>query len=81
MAGRLAGKRILVTAAGAGIGRATVLMMAAEGAQVIATDVKAELLDALCGPEPARPEHEQQYEYDEDMCPLHQRASTVDKMV
>ena len=49
MAGRLAGKRILVTAAGAGIGRATVLMMAAEGAQVIATDVKAELLDALAG--------------------------------
>ena len=42
---------------------------------------RAELLDALCGPEPARPEHEQQYEYDEDMCPLHQRASTVDKMV
>ena len=49
MAGRLAGKRILVTAAGAGIGRATVLMMAAEGAQVIATDVKAELLDSLKG--------------------------------
>ena len=41
MAGRLAGKRILVTAAGAGIGRATVLMMAAEGANVIATDVLA----------------------------------------
>ncbi|MEI7443718.1 MAG: SDR family oxidoreductase [Burkholderiales bacterium] len=49
MAGRLAGKRILVTAAGAGIGRATVLMMAAEGANVIATDVKPELLASLKG--------------------------------
>lgn len=49
MAGRLAGKRILVTAAGAGIGRATVLMMAAEGAKVIATDVKADLLESLAG--------------------------------
>jgi 2-keto-3-deoxy-L-fuconate dehydrogenase len=49
MAGRLAGKRILVTAAGAGIGRATVLMMAAEGASVIATDVKPELLASLAG--------------------------------
>ena len=49
MAGRLAGKRILVTAAGAGIGRATVLMMAAEGARVIATDVKPELLESLKG--------------------------------
>jgi NAD(P)-dependent dehydrogenase (short-subunit alcohol dehydrogenase family) len=49
MAGRLAGKRILVTASGAGIGRATVLIMAAEGAQVIATDMKAELLDSLAG--------------------------------
>jgi 2-keto-3-deoxy-L-fuconate dehydrogenase len=49
MAGRLTGKRILVTAAGAGIGRASVLMMAAEGASVIATDVKPELLDSLRG--------------------------------
>jgi 2-keto-3-deoxy-L-fuconate dehydrogenase len=49
MAGRLAGKRILVTAAGAGIGRATVLMMAKEGASVIATDVKPELLASLAG--------------------------------
>ena len=32
MAGRLAGKRILITAAGQGMGRATALMCAAEGA-------------------------------------------------
>ena len=49
MADRLAGKRILVTAAGAGIGRATVLMMAAEGARVIATDVDAAALATLQG--------------------------------
>jgi 2-keto-3-deoxy-L-fuconate dehydrogenase len=49
MGRRLEGKRILVTAAGQGIGRASVLMMAAEGATVIATDVNAALLDSLKG--------------------------------
>jgi 2-keto-3-deoxy-L-fuconate dehydrogenase len=38
MSGRLAGKRCFVTAAGQGIGRATALAMAAEGAIVVATD-------------------------------------------
>ncbi len=38
MAGRLDGKRCFVTAAGQGIGRASAIAMAAEGAQVIATD-------------------------------------------
>jgi len=37
--GRLTGKRALVTAAGQGIGRASALAMAAEGAQVFATDI------------------------------------------
>ncbi len=41
---RLAGKKALVTAAGQGIGRASVLALAAEGAQVLATDVNASLL-------------------------------------
>ncbi|HEY4091241.1 MAG TPA: SDR family oxidoreductase [Luteibacter sp.] len=45
--GRLAGKRALVTAAGAGIGRATALAFAAEGATVIATDIDGAGLDAL----------------------------------
>jgi 2-keto-3-deoxy-L-fuconate dehydrogenase len=49
MSGRLAGKTALITAAGQGIGRATAIAMAREGAQVCATDLKAELLDGLKG--------------------------------
>ncbi len=45
--GRLAGKRALVTAAGQGIGRATALAMAAEGAHVFATDVNPDTLAEL----------------------------------
>ncbi len=45
MAGRLAGKTALITAAGQGIGHATAVAMAREGAWVFATDVKPELLD------------------------------------
>lgn len=47
MTQRLAGKMALVTAAGQGIGRATALAMAAEGAKVLATDINAEMLAAL----------------------------------
>jgi len=46
---RLQGKTALVTAAGQGIGRATALAMAAEGAQVWATDVDAGLLASYEG--------------------------------
>ncbi|MFL6695244.1 MAG: SDR family oxidoreductase [Ramlibacter sp.] len=46
---RLKNKTCLVTAAGQGIGRATTLAMAAEGAQVWATDVNASLLAAYEG--------------------------------
>jgi 2-keto-3-deoxy-L-fuconate dehydrogenase len=45
--GRLAGKRALITAAGQGIGRASAQRMAAEGAAVIATDIKPALVAEL----------------------------------
>ena len=45
-AGRLKGKRAIVTGAGSGIGRATALLFAAEGAQVLAADRSAEGLQA-----------------------------------
>ena len=46
---RLEGKTIVVTAAAQGIGRASVLAMAAEGARVWATDVNGAVLQALTG--------------------------------
>jgi 2-keto-3-deoxy-L-fuconate dehydrogenase len=46
---RLEGKTALVTAAGQGIGRASALAMAADGAQVWATDVNPKLLEAYAG--------------------------------
>jgi 2-keto-3-deoxy-L-fuconate dehydrogenase len=50
MAGRLAGKRALVTAAAQGIGRAAALAYAAEGAEVLATDKDAAKLADLKAP-------------------------------
>jgi 2-keto-3-deoxy-L-fuconate dehydrogenase len=47
MSGRLAGKTAFVTAAGQGIGRAIALAFALEGAQVIATDVREDLVASL----------------------------------
>lgn len=44
---RLKDKTILVTAAGQGIGRASAIALAKEGATVIATDIRADLLDGL----------------------------------
>jgi len=52
MSQRLAHKTAFVTAAGQGIGRATALAFAREGARVIATDIKADALHSLaqaCG--------------------------------
>lgn len=46
---RLKGKTALVTAAGQGIGRASALALAAEGAQVWATDINPKLLDSYDG--------------------------------
>jgi 2-keto-3-deoxy-L-fuconate dehydrogenase len=47
MAGRLEGKRALVTAAAQGIGRASALALAREGAAVLATDINTTLLVEL----------------------------------
>jgi 2-keto-3-deoxy-L-fuconate dehydrogenase len=49
MSNRLKGKVALLTAAAAGIGRATAQAFADEGARVIATDISAEKLDGLRG--------------------------------
>jgi 2-keto-3-deoxy-L-fuconate dehydrogenase len=52
MSGRLAGKTCFVTAAGQGIGRATALAFAHEGARVIATDIDGTALEALADAQP-----------------------------
>jgi len=49
MSGRLAGKTALITAAGQGIGHATAIAMAQEGAKVCATDVNPKLLEKYKG--------------------------------
>lgn len=53
MSGRLAGKIALVTAAGQGIGRATAIAFADEGATVWATDINETSLNALGQDRPA----------------------------
>jgi 2-keto-3-deoxy-L-fuconate dehydrogenase len=45
--GRLQGKKVLITAAAQGIGRASALACAAQGATVIATDINQEFLATL----------------------------------
>jgi len=53
MSGRLSGKHALVTAAGAGIGRATALAFAEAGATVLATDIHQESLASLASSHPS----------------------------
>ncbi len=49
MTGRLAGKKAILTAAAQGIGRASALAFAAEGAAVLATDINGDVLSELRG--------------------------------
>jgi 2-keto-3-deoxy-L-fuconate dehydrogenase len=49
---RLADKRCLITAAGAGIGRATALAFAREGGNVLATDIDRDALNSLAREQP-----------------------------
>ena len=51
MTGRLKGKTAVLTAAGAGIGRATAEAYVAEGARVIATDLNVAKMQGLAGAE------------------------------
>jgi len=53
MTGRLAAKSALITAAGQGIGRATALRFAEEGAQVWATDINEAALETLAAEHPS----------------------------
>lgn len=52
MGGRLAGKTAIVTSAAQGIGRASALAMAREGARVWATDIRDDLLQTLAAEHP-----------------------------
>ncbi len=49
---RLQGKKVFMTAAGAGIGRAVAIAMAREGASVFATDIDETALASLAGESP-----------------------------
>jgi 2-keto-3-deoxy-L-fuconate dehydrogenase len=53
MSGRLSGKHALITAAGAGIGRATALAFADAGARVLATDIDGDALASLAAAHPS----------------------------
>jgi NAD(P)-dependent dehydrogenase (short-subunit alcohol dehydrogenase family) len=54
-ADRFAGKTVIVTGAGSGIGRATALRLAAEGATIVAADVNQDSLDKLAAEIDVRP--------------------------
>ena len=52
MAGRLQGKTAIITSAAQGIGRASAIAMAREGAKVYATDIRDDFLKTLAAEQP-----------------------------
>jgi len=77
MAGRLADKTALITAAGQGIGRATALRFASEGATVWATDINREALDALRA---ERPEIQTSYLDVRDTAAVEELAARIGRL-
>ena len=49
MSGRLLNKKVVVTAAASGIGKAIATEFAVEGAEVLATDIDGDALDSVTG--------------------------------
>jgi 2-keto-3-deoxy-L-fuconate dehydrogenase len=75
---RLKGKTILITAAGQGIGRASAIACAREGASVIATDLSANLLESLARAEPSLQVQVLDVRNDADIATLAARLAPLD---
>lgn len=78
MSGRLTGKHALVTAAGAGIGRATALAFAEAGATVLATDIHEDSLASLAWSHPSISTHVLDVTDDSAIRSLAKEAARVD---
>ena len=81
MAGRLAGKVALVTAAANGIGRATAIAMADEGAQVWATDIDERALATLVDERPGITGRRLDVRRDDEVERVTAEAGTLDALV
>jgi 2-keto-3-deoxy-L-fuconate dehydrogenase len=78
MASRLSGKTALVTSAGQGIGRASAIAMAAEGATVFATDINEATLAALAKAHPEIKTHKLDVTKDAEVAAIARRVGTPD---
>ena len=81
MSGRLDGKRCLITAAAAGIGRETVIAFAREGAEVIATDIDEAALAALAEAYPTVTAERLDVTSVTEIDAVMQRSGTLDALV
>jgi 2-keto-3-deoxy-L-fuconate dehydrogenase len=78
MTNRLQGKTALVTSAGQGIGRASAIAMAAEGANVIATDINEATLAALAKSHPTIKTHKLDVTKDAEVASIAKLVGTPD---